>query len=169
MDTMRQIIDAATPTTLLEGRALYEADEHAWIGRQIGHLREGNLGRLDRDSLIEFLTEMTVRDRRELGNRLGVLLLHLLKVKYQPERLSSSWVRTIREQQQQITSLLDEIPSLRPLAPDYLEKAYPGAVRGASQETGLDAATFPVASSWSVDEALAFEPPEPTRRKGRRR
>jgi hypothetical protein len=37
---------------------LYEADEHAWIGRQIASLRDGDLDRLDRANPIAFLTEM---------------------------------------------------------------------------------------------------------------
>ncbi len=33
-------------------RALYEADEHAWIARQIEALRSGRLQELDRNSLV---------------------------------------------------------------------------------------------------------------------
>ena len=64
------------------GRELYERDEHEWIAAQISALESGQMNRLDRENLIEFLSEMTVRDRRELKSRLTVLLLHLLKVRY---------------------------------------------------------------------------------------
>ena len=46
---------------------LYEADEHAWIERQIAALRDGALDRLDRANLIAYLTDMAAPDRRELG------------------------------------------------------------------------------------------------------
>jgi hypothetical protein len=78
------------------GRDLYERDEHEWIAAQISALASGQLKRLDRENLIEFLSEMTSRDRRELRSRLTVPLLHLLKVRFQPERLSASWGRTFR-------------------------------------------------------------------------
>jgi hypothetical protein len=65
---------AGSPT----GRKLYEADEHAWIERQIAALRDGDLDRIDRDNLIEYLTELAGRDRRELESRLVVLYSHIL-------------------------------------------------------------------------------------------
>ena len=63
---MADVIEQPTDT-------LYEADEHAWIERQIAALRDGALDRLDRANLIAYLTDMAARDRRELGSRLIVL------------------------------------------------------------------------------------------------
>jgi hypothetical protein len=48
---------------------LYEADEHAWIERQIAGLRDGAFDRLDRANLIEFLSSMAARNRRELASQ----------------------------------------------------------------------------------------------------
>jgi hypothetical protein len=116
------------------GRDLYERDEHEWIAAQISALKSGQMSRLDREKLIEFLSEMTIRDRRELKSRLTVLLLHLLKVRFQPERLSASWVSTILVQQNEIRSLIEDIPCLGSRA-----------------------------DAIAVQEALAFDPPEPVR------
>ncbi len=69
-------------------------DEHERIGQQIEALRLGRVNQLDRQHLIEFLTYMTVRDRRELKSALTVLLIHLLKIRVQPERLTGSWIST---------------------------------------------------------------------------
>jgi hypothetical protein len=140
---------------------LYEADEHAWIAAQISALREGTFGRLDRTHLIEYLSEMTIRDRRELQSRLTVLLHHLLKTRLEPARLTRSWVNTILEQQREIQSIVRGIPSLGRQAEAIAAEAYPDAVRAASRETGVPAAQFPATSPWTVGAALAFDPPEP--------
>jgi hypothetical protein len=150
-------------------RELYEADEHAWIAAQISALTDGRLNRLDRPNLIAYLREMTIRDRRELQSRLTVLLHHLLKVRAQRSRLTRSWVNTIIEQQREIRSLVEGIPSLGRQAETIAALAYPDAIRAASRDTGIPAVEFPEASPWTVGEALAFDPPEPVAKGKRRR
>jgi Domain of unknown function DUF29 len=149
------------------GRELYEQDEHQWIAAQIAALSDGHLDRLDRAHLIEYLTEMTIRDRRELQSRLIVLLHHLLQVQFQPERLTRSWVTTIIEQQSEIRLIIENIPSLGRQAETIAAASYPDAVRRAARETGLPAERFPTVSPWNVTAALAFDPPEPVA-KGKR-
>jgi hypothetical protein len=144
------------------GHDLYERDEHEWIAAQISALESGQLNRLDRENLIEFLSEMTIRDRRELRSRLTVLLLHLLKARFQPERLSASWVSTILVQQNEIRSLLEDIPSLGGRTDAIAVQAYRDALRLAVRETGLPASRFPATMPWPVTEALVYEPLEPT-------
>jgi hypothetical protein len=145
------------------GRDLYERDEHEWIAAQISALASGQMNRLDPENLIEFLSEMTIRDRRELRSRLTLLLLHLLKVRFQPDRLSVSWVSTILVQQNEIRSLIEDIPSLGERADAIAEKAYRDALRLAARETGMPPAHFPAVMPWTVAEALAYEPPDPIR------
>jgi hypothetical protein len=149
---------------LVPDHELYEYDEHAWIEAQVSALTDGALNRLDRANLIAYLTEMTVRDRRELRSRLVVLLQHLLKLRLQPERLTRSWVTTIIEQQSEIRSIIDLIPSLGRQAETIAAAGYPDAVRLAARETGLAASQFPAVSPWTVEAALAFDPPEPAAR-----
>lgn len=163
---MPDSIDTVPPPP---ARDLYETDEHAWIAAQIAALTEQDYSRLDRASLIEYLTEMTVRDRRELKSRLTILLLHLLKIRVQPERLTRSWISTILEQQSEIRSIIDSIPSLGRQADVLATSAFPDALRRAARETGVPASEFPTASPWTVAEALAFDPPEPAERQRRRR
>lgn len=163
---MPDAIDTAQPPA---GRALYESDEHAWIAAQIAALARGQFDRLDRANLIEYLTEMTIRDRRELKSRLIVLLRHLLNLEVQPEKLTRSWIGTIIEQQSEIRSIIEGIPSLGRQADAIAASAYPDALRRAARETGLPAARFPATLPWSVAQALAFDPPEPPAAKSRRR
>jgi hypothetical protein len=165
-NSMRSLTDA--PERLV-GRALYEFDEHAWVAEQVAALRSGQLGTLDRECLAEYLTEMTTRDRRELESRLTVLLQHLLKMQMQPAKISRSWAVTIVPQQDEITSLLQSIPSLAQHVDSRFADAYAAAVRRAAVETGIAAARFPAGCPWTLDEALRFVPPAPNRPAAKRR
>jgi hypothetical protein len=103
-------------------------------------------------------------DRRELQNRLAVLLAHLLKWEWQPEARSKSWRATIREQRRRIAQLLEESPSLHAALPTILPKAYAEAREVAADETELPIETFPAICPYTADELL--DPgfwPEPTR------
>ena len=60
-------------------RPLYETDEHQWMLEQIELLQAGKMAELDHGNLLVYLTEMTIRDRRQLENRFVRLLQHLLK------------------------------------------------------------------------------------------
>ena len=162
----RQIgVDAQTEAN----RKLYEADEHEWIAQQIAALRSGRLHDLDCEDLVEFLEDSMSRDRRELRSRFSRLLQHLLKVKMQPEKMTRSWLLTIVHQQNEIRSLFRDIPSIRQHADRLFAEAYPDAVRQASAETGMAAASFPATSPWSIEEALAFTPQVPEGRASGRR
>ncbi len=136
----RAIIDAVVP---MSGRTLYETDEHLGMARQVDALRSGRLHEIDRDSLADYLMEMTIRDRRELESRLRQLVHHLLKIRLQPERMSKSWGSTARDQQAGIAGILKSIPSLRAHAPALFADAYPAAVRNAAADTGLPQENFP--------------------------
>jgi hypothetical protein len=74
------------------GRVLYQTDEHA----RIAALAEGSFDRLDRPNLIEYLTELTIRDRRELESRMTVVLHHLLKIGFQPEKARKTGIDVSR-------------------------------------------------------------------------
>ena len=63
--------------TLERSQALYDQDLLAWAERQAAHLRAGRLDRLDVEHLIEALEAMAGQLRRELKNRLRILLAHL--------------------------------------------------------------------------------------------
>jgi len=53
-------------------------------------LREGKLTQLDTQHIAEELEDMSASERRELLNRLQILLVHLLKHQFQPERRGKS-------------------------------------------------------------------------------
>jgi hypothetical protein len=135
----------------------YEADYLRWLEDQASHLRAGELDQLDREHLLEELESMSRSERRQLRNRLIVLVLHLLKWRHQPQRRSRSWSVTIIAQRVDIKLLLRESPSLRPTLGSALDQIYPGACQEAAQETGLDISLFPSTCPFTSAEVLDEE------------
>jgi hypothetical protein len=70
----------------------YEDDFFEWTVEQARLLRGGELSEIDAANIAEEIESMGLSDRRELRNRLIVLLSHLLKWAYQPDARSSSQV-----------------------------------------------------------------------------
>lgn len=64
----------------------YETDIIAWASEQARLLREGRFEQLDIAHLAEEIEDVRRSEQRELPSRLAVLLAHLLKWGYQPER-----------------------------------------------------------------------------------
>lgn len=64
---------------------------------------------------------------------MAVLLMHLLKWQYQPDRRSKSWERTIKEQRRQIHRELKATPSLTPSLqdPEWRDRMWSDAVSAA--------------------------------------
>jgi hypothetical protein len=134
--------------------ALHELDETAWLETTADLLRQGQLDAVDLDILAEYLLDMAKRDRREVFSRLVVLLSHLLKWEYQPDRRSGSWLGTILEQQRELRQLL-ESGTLRNHAAAVFSTAYADARKQAAAETGLSRETFPEECPWDMEGALA--------------
>src|SRR5690348_6101090 len=102
----------------------YDEDFYKWTQRTAELLREGRIEELDRDHAAEEIAEMGNRDRREVLNRLRVLITHLLKWRIQPGYRGSSWIATINEQRDQLELVLEDSPSLRRYAEDRLRGIY---------------------------------------------
>ncbi|MBC5795825.1 DUF29 domain-containing protein [Sphaerospermopsis sp. LEGE 00249] len=123
---------------------LYETDYQEWIETTLQHLREQNFHQLDLEHLIEEIEAMGKSDKRELQNRLIILLMHLLKWKYQPANQSSSWLATIDEQRRQILFIFEDSPSLeKNFLATISDKCYQMARKSASKETKLPLGVFP--------------------------
>ena len=138
----------------------YETDLYAWSMRNAGLLRERRLQEIDAQHIAEELEALARSQRRELANRLLVLLIHLLKWQYQPERRGKSWRVTIYTQRNSIEDLLDDNPSLKPEIRQLITKNYPRALRQAADETGLAQEAFPLECPWDIDQILGEYWPE---------
>lgn len=138
----------------LDLSVLYEQDETAWLEAMAALAAGGRYAELDYKHLSEYLADMAKRDRREVFSRLVVLLSHLLKWRFQPERRSGSWRGTIREQRRELRQLLDS-GTLRRHAEAVLPEAYAEARRQAADETELSLDVFPAADARTWEELLA--------------
>jgi len=145
---------------------LYEEDFYAWTQTTAALIREGKWHDLDREAVAEEIESLGKSDWRELASRIAVLLRHLLKWRYQPERRQRgrSWRSTIWEQRSRLRRLLRQSPSLAPLVLLTLQEEYAEARQRASEETGLSLATFPETCPWQAQEVLDvdFWPEEET-------
>lgn len=105
---------------------LYEDDIIAWSEQQAALLRAGRWELLDHQSIAEEIEDVGNREKQALRSRMVVLLVHLLKWKFQTPRRRASWVRTIRTQRVAIADALDDYPSLQTLLddPQWLHQVY---------------------------------------------
>jgi hypothetical protein len=135
---------------------LYEQDFFQWTQTTAALIRQGKWHEVDAENVAEELESLGKRDRRELASRLQVLMMHLLKWHYQPERRleGHSWRSTIRTQRLQLRLLLRDSPSLRPQVPTFVAEVYPAARTEASDETGLPETTFPQECPWVAEQIL---------------
>ncbi|GAL92832.1 MULTISPECIES: DUF29 domain-containing protein [Microcystis] len=136
---------------------LYETDFNLWLEQTVNHLKKGNLQALDLDNLIEEISDMGRNNRREVFGRLKVLLMHLLKWQYQPEKRTNSWINTIDEQREQLELIFRDSPSLKPYLADIFAECYQKAVRGTVNETNLPKETFPVDCPFTQEQVLNWD------------
>jgi Domain of unknown function DUF29 len=138
---------------------LYEADFYAWTLEQSKLLQNGDLEKLDIVNLVEEIESLGKQQRQELRNRLGILIGHLLKWDYQPDKRSKSWRVTIREQRREVLLLLKENPSLKPYLEEAIAYAYQSGLDLVARETPLDYQDLPVDCPYTLDELFDFNFP----------
>jgi len=148
--------DAMTMTTTTEIAlsTLYETDFNQWIEETAKTLKARNFQALDLTNLIEEIESMGRSDKKEIGNRLEILIMHLLKWKYQPHKQTRSWRCTINEQRRAIRRILKVSPSLKPYLQENLTDFYQDAREAAIDETGLPPQTFPPENPFIQEEIL---------------
>jgi ribosomal protein L29 len=133
----------------------YDKDIVAWAIEQAALLRAGKLTEIDIENIAEEIESVGKSERDELVNRMGVLIAHLLKWRFQPSQRGASWRSTIDEQRRKIARRLKKTPSLRTLVladADWLEEMWSDGVRFAELETGLP--DMPRDWIWSVEQVL---------------
>ena len=133
---------------------LYERDFYAWANEQAALLRAGQLGLADIENIAEEIESMGRSEKRELISRLSVLLMHLLKWQYQPERRGRSWQGTIEQQRSHLEDHLADNPSLKSQLAAAIRLAYKDARIDAERETDIDRDTFPIECPFTFDEMM---------------
>lgn len=133
---------------------LYNRDFYLWLEETLKLLREGRLAEIDVKNLIEEIEDMGKSQKQAVRSNLIVVLMHLIKYKYQPERRSGSWKYTIREHRRRLTEAFEDSPSLRNYCMEVFDKCYQSARKEAADETELPLKTFPPESPFTLEKTL---------------
>jgi Domain of unknown function DUF29. len=135
----------------------YETDVVEWANEQARLIRAGRFDLLDLEHIAEEIEDVGKSEQRELANRMAVLLAHLLKWQYQPERRGNSWERTIRHQRKRIVLALQRTPSLKAMldAADWQLEMWLDGIDQAERETGIDC--FPEICPWAMEAEILNE------------
>ena len=133
---------------------LYDLDFYQWTQSQSDLLRVEEWEQLDWQHIAEEIESLGKKDKRQVQSRLAVLITHLLKWEYQPDKRSPSWRKTLREQRFRLTLVLNDSPSLKVGLPEFIAVVYPYAVETATDETGLDRRLFPVVCPYRIEQLL---------------
>ena len=133
-------------------QSLYEKDFHEWSIEQANLLKNGDYDHLDFENLIEEIESLGKSDKRSLESCISLLLMHLLKIKYQPERHTRSWDITVGKTKTKILRLIKKNPSFKRFIPEIMHESYEDARKDASYETNLDIKKFPKKCPWTFEE-----------------
>ena len=133
----------------------YEQDVVVWAQEQAQLLRSGQFADLDIEHIAEEIEDVGKSEQRELSNRMAILLSHLLKWEFQPERRGKNEEAVIQARRNSIERRIRKTPSLKALLADqdWWKGVWDDAVVEAYQETGMDAA-LPETCPWSADEVM---------------
>ena len=135
-------------------RSLHDTDFYAWSLEQAALLRAGRVAEADLPAIAEEIESMGKTEKRELVSRLTVLLLHLLKWRFQPAARGNSWRLSIANARDEIADLIADNPSLKAVLDEVMASAYRYARRKAAIETEMDEEAFPAQYPWSFARAM---------------
>jgi hypothetical protein len=138
-------------------RNLYDQDFNLWLETTVNQLKNRQLDQLDYENLIEEIEAMGKSQKHALESNLIIILMHLLKYQYQPEKRSNSWRYTIREHRRRLLRSLEDSPSLKPYLAERFNNCYDYAMKEAADETGLSRDIFPNENPFSLEETLDFD------------
>ena len=111
---------------------MYDQDYYLWIQQTLQVLQRGEFSELDTKNLSEEIEDMGISQKNALESNLIILLIHLLKWKYQPEQRSGSWKGSIREHRRRILKSFKDSPSLKRYFAEIFEECYQEARQQAS-------------------------------------
>jgi hypothetical protein len=133
---------------------LYDQDIAAWAQEQAALLRDRQWDQLDVEHIAEEIAELNLRERHELAHRYVILLSHLLKWRYQPERRCSSWRNTIHHQRSRIERLIARAPSLKHVMDDdeWRQDVWEDAIDKTVHEANLDDAMLLQSKAWTLEQ-----------------
>lgn len=114
------------------------ASSHYVLAKEIKFsLQEGDIADAIEglDELIDSMSKIAIREMR---SHLLIIMIHVLKWKYQPQKRSRSWFKSIRNARYEIEAVQEETPSVTEKAIEFeWDKVFKKAIREASDEMGM--------------------------------
>lgn len=128
----------------------YDEDFFLWTRNQAERLRAAGSARsnleLDWENLAEEIESMGNSDRRELRSRLGVIIQHLLKLRYSSAiEPTDGWRDTIRRERSDVRLILEDSPSLRPKIDEFAVHMFARSAESAAAALAAFDESIPVA------------------------
>ncbi len=133
---------------------LYDRDYYLWLSHTAQLIKEGKFSEVDAANLIEEIEDMGRSEKRAVKSNLVIVLLHLLKYKYQPAKRTNSWKSSIREHRRRLRDDFKVSPSLKRHFEEVFDECYQDGRAQAADETGLPRDAFPPLSPFTSDQVL---------------
>ncbi|MGF1479351.1 MAG: DUF29 domain-containing protein [Cyanophyceae cyanobacterium] len=136
---------------------LYDTDFWLWIQQTAQQLKAKDFDTVDWDNLIEEIEALGRSEKKALLNNAKIVLLRLLKWKYQSDKRSNSWLSSINEHRERLEVDFQESPSLKRFYNENFEALYQRARRRAAIETRLALKSFPEQSPFTPEQVLDLD------------
>ncbi len=133
---------------------LYEQDFCLWLEETAALLKARKFEKLDVENLVEEIECMGRSEKKSVESNLEVILVHLLKYKYQPKKRSNSWRVTLLEHRRRLKRDFRISPSLKRYFLEIFADCYQGARKLASVATAMAITTFPRESPFTPEQVL---------------
>lgn len=132
----------------------YESDFYKWAFTQADLLKKGDFEKVDFKHIIEEIEDLGTSQRSALESQMTRLMMHMLKIKYQPEKHTKSWDKSIGNARVEIEKIIRKNPSLKRELNEAKNEGYYFARKKAHIETGLEIKKFPEKCPWTLGEVL---------------
>lgn len=142
------------PTLTTLTSSLHDQDFNLWVESTIELLQQKRFDKLDIENLISEVENMGNNDKKSVKSNLRILLMHLLKWQYQPDKRTNSWRTTIKEHRNRLEDDFAGSPSLKNYFLEVFDECYQKARDLASSETGLSIYVFPTECPFHPDLVL---------------
>ena len=138
--------------------SLYNTDFFDWTQQTAYLIKTKQFDAVDWENVAEEIESLGKNDRDKLISSLKILIAHLLKWQYQPNKRSKSWSDTIFRERENIKEYLEDMPSLSQFlnSQEWTTKAYQRGKRLTALETGLYELDFPEVCPYSIDQLVDF-------------
>ena len=118
-------------------------------------LKENRYSELDYDCLFQMLLEMGISDKRSVEGLGRILIMHLLKLKFQPEKKTQSWFASVAVSRRDLNIMLNSgSKTLFNYFTENLPNIYKLARSMALAETNLPKSSIPETNPFTPDQIL---------------